>query len=241
MSVATTMRGEAPLLLRVTHPDGSVRAPLHVHLVGGAAGPLCGDRLHLSVELGADASLVMRSVAASLAQPGRAGASSSRTTVCADVHPGASLDWWPEPIVSVRGSDHIQATVLAVADDSAVVRWVDEVVLGRHDEPGGELTVRQRVSVAGCAVLHHVVRFDPRSDGVGRHGRHRVVVTGILLGRSSMTSMAVIESDHRIARYPLGERCTAWIVLADSVDVARGALAAAGLARTANIGPEIST
>jgi urease accessory protein len=235
-SVATTLRSEAPLLLRVTGADagdgsaGECHA-LQVHLVGGAAGPLCGDRLQFSVAVGAGASLVVRSVAASLAQPGRTGAPGSTATVSAQVASGATLDWWPEPLVSVRGSAHTQNSELSVADETAVVRWVDEVVLGRHDEPAGELTIRQRITVAGRPMLHHVARFDPSTAGIGRHGLGRVIVTGIVLGRPALPSIAAIESDHRMTRYPLAERCTAWVALADSVDVARRALCAAGLAR----------
>lgn len=235
------MRGEAPLLMRMTQPATSASPAVQVHLVGGAAGPLGGDRLHLSIEVGADSSLAMRSVAASLAQPGRVGAPPSSTTIRAEVRSGACLDWWPEPLVSVRGSDHRQVTDVAAADETAVVRWVDEIVLGRHDEPGGVLTTRQRVTVAGRPVLHHAARFDPLTDGIGRHGTARVLVTGILVGRPSLRSLSVIASDHRIARYPLDERCTAWIALAESVDVARAALVAAGLERCSIVGPEIAT
>jgi urease accessory protein len=67
-----TLRSEAPLLLRPTGPagDGGVR----VHLVGGAAGPLGGDRLRLEIEVGPEACLCLRTVAASVALPGPAGA-----------------------------------------------------------------------------------------------------------------------------------------------------------------------
>jgi urease accessory protein len=63
------LRGEPPLLPRRTgvRPDGAVV----VHLVGGAAGPLGGDHLALDVEVRPGAVLEIRSVAATLALPGR--------------------------------------------------------------------------------------------------------------------------------------------------------------------------
>ena len=58
-----------------------------MHLVGGAAGPLGGDRLRLEIEVGAGALLDVRSVAASLALPG-AGGAQSRLEVTARVEVG---------------------------------------------------------------------------------------------------------------------------------------------------------
>ena len=65
----TTLHGEPPLLLRPTGTaaDGATV----VHLVGGAAGPLAGDRLSLTVDLAAGANVELHSVAATVALPGR--------------------------------------------------------------------------------------------------------------------------------------------------------------------------
>src|SRR3954452_19481377 len=107
--------GEAPLLLRITDQgDG----PLTVHLVGGAAGPLGGDRLRTRVEVGRAAQLRLRSVAASLAQPGRELGSTSDARVEVFVAANGALDWHPQPLVSVAGSNHVQRTVVALADES---------------------------------------------------------------------------------------------------------------------------
>ena len=59
----------APLVLRRTGPD-------EVYLVGGAAGPLGGDDLCLSVEVGTGDRLRLRTAAASVALPGPDGAPS---------------------------------------------------------------------------------------------------------------------------------------------------------------------
>jgi len=172
-TVQSELFAESPLLMRVTD-SGPCR--LTVHLVGGAAGPLGGDRLTTTVNAGDGTNLQVRSVAASLAQPGPAGGR-SRADVSVAVGAGATLDWHPQPLVSVAGSDHVQRTTVAIADRSASVCWVDEVVLGRHDEPGGRLTLHQRFTVAGRPILQHTVSLDPDSAGIGRHGRARVLVS----------------------------------------------------------------
>ena len=151
VSAVTVMRCEAPLLVRQDTADGV----LTLWLVGGAAGPLGGDELSLRVVVGPGASVRVRSVAAMLAQPGVSGGSSElRTHV--DVGEGAALDWDPEPIISVRGSDHRSTTLLTAAPTSTV-RFADAASLGRHDEDPGLLTLHQRVTVAGHPVLDHAL------------------------------------------------------------------------------------
>ncbi len=234
-TVPTTLFGEAPLLLRVTSEDTGAGSGLEVHLVGGAAGPLCGDRLRTSIDVGAGAALTVRSVAASLAQPGPCGSSGSTATVGAVLAAGASLDWWPEPLVSVRGSDHTLTTTVDIDVDAGPVRWVDEVVLGRHDEVGGRLSMHQRFSVGGRPILRHSVTFDPATAGIGRHGSARVAVTAVAVGGPVLTAASSIEAGLRVVRYPLNPACTAWIALGDDLDRARDALARLGLERASGI------
>ena len=229
-NAVVALRAEAPLLLRVAG-GASAGVPLRVQLVGGAAGPLGGDVLQLDISVANDAALTIRSVAASIAQPGRPGTSGSHASITADVATGAALDWWPEPMVSVRGSDHEQSTTVRLADDTSTLRWVDEVVLGRHAEAGGRLTMRQRVTVGVLPVLHHAVVFDPQRRGIGRHGPERVVVTAVEVGRPSTSPASIIEPHLRGARFALSPTVTSWVALADDLDRARKALATLGLER----------
>ncbi len=175
------LRCESPLLLRES--DVTLRllaaVPL-VQLVGGAAAPLGGDDLRLDVHVGAGAAVAVRSVAATFAQPSTVPAR-SHAVVDVTIGPGAHLDWWPEPVVSVRGSDHEAATVVRVAG-GASVRWVDEVVLGRHREVSGRLVVRQRIELDGAPLCMHDATFDPAELSAGRHGTARVVITGLVHG-----------------------------------------------------------
>ncbi|HAI64799.1 MAG TPA: urease accessory protein, partial [Acidimicrobiaceae bacterium] len=82
------LRSDPPILLR---PTGDT-----VHLVGGSAGPLGGDRLRLDVTVRRNACLRLRSAAASVVLPGPT-ASSLRLAIT--IEPGGHLDWRPEPAV----------------------------------------------------------------------------------------------------------------------------------------------
>lgn len=144
-----TLRSEPPLVLRDT--------PAGVYLVGGAAGPVGGDRIALTVDVGPGAQLTVRSAAATLVFPGRA---ESRMEVHATVAPGGGLEWLPEPLVAVRGARHRSDTRIDVADGASLT-WRDEVVLGRHLEEGGAVTARMALDVAGAPVLRQELMLDP--------------------------------------------------------------------------------
>src|SRR5688500_13576061 len=137
------LSGEPPLLPRRTGPRMGPRTgsrtgagPVQVHLVGGAAGPLGGDRLRLEIEVGAGAALCLRTVAASVALPGPDGAE-SRLDVVATVAAGGRLSWLPEPLIAAAGCRHVAAADVTVAEGGRLV-WRDEVVCGRHGEEPGD-------------------------------------------------------------------------------------------------------
>ena len=69
-----------PVVLRPTGTGDE-----HVHLVHAAGGPLGGDDLALSVEVGPQARLTVRSAGATLVQPGAATDAPARWTVELDV------------------------------------------------------------------------------------------------------------------------------------------------------------
>ena len=80
------------MLVRVVAGRGPV---LSLAMVGGAAGPLGGDRLRFRLELGCGARVALRSVAATMAQPGPRG-EPSELRVELVVGADATLDWRPE-------------------------------------------------------------------------------------------------------------------------------------------------
>jgi urease accessory protein len=155
-----TLRGESPLLLRQTIGGYGRRT---VHLVGGAAGPLGGDELHLSVEVRPGAALTLRTVAASIALPGRAGAP-SRTVLDVRVGAGASLEYLPEQLVAAAGCAH-QALSTVELDEGARLLWREELVCGRHAESPGDATVSTHVTYAGVALLRQSLAVGPNAPG----------------------------------------------------------------------------
>lgn len=155
------LRGESPLLLRRTGPR---RDGVTVHLVGGAAGPLRGDDLRLDVEVGPGARLEVRSVAATLALPGRAGSPPSRLAVHATVGAGAFLRWWPEPLIAAAGCDHRAVTRVDVAAGGRLV-WRDDLVCGRHGEAAGDVRMDTTIRYAGTMLYRHDLAVGPGAPG----------------------------------------------------------------------------
>jgi urease accessory protein len=135
-TVLRVLKGEAPLLPRRTGPN-------EVHIVGGAAGPLGGDDLSLEIEVGPGAELWVRTVAASVALPGRDGAE-SRLAVHATVGEGALLAFLPEPIVAAARCRHRNESVVEIAADARLF-WREEAVLGRHGERSGDLYLSTKI------------------------------------------------------------------------------------------------
>jgi urease accessory protein len=157
---APVLRGESPLLLRRTGARGG---DLTVHLVGGAAGPLRGDDLRLDIEAGPGVRLDVRSVAATLALPGRPGPA-SRLTIRATVAAGATLRWWPEPLIAAAGCDHHTVTEVDVAEGGTLI-WRDDLVCGRHGEPSGDVRTTTTIRYAGTTLHRHDLAAGPAAPG----------------------------------------------------------------------------
>ncbi len=156
----STLYGEPPLLPRRTSRH---HGPAEVYLVGGAAGPLGGDDLRVDITVGPGAHLVVRTIAASLAQPSHPPAPSA-LTITATVSAGANLDWLPEPTVAVAGCDHLSRSIVDL-DEGATLSWREELIAGRHAEPPGDLRLATTVRYAGRTVLRHDVAIGPRAKG----------------------------------------------------------------------------
>jgi urease accessory protein len=215
------LRSQPPLTLRAGL-DG-------VQLVGSSAGPLQGDRLQLDVEVGAGASLRMGSVAAMLVQPGVVD-EPSRLRVEVRVGAGGSLRWTPEPMVLVRGCDHEGSTSLQLATDAEVI-WREELVLGRHDEPGGSARLRLRADLDGRPLLRNDVLAGPRWGGSlgpagvgGRRAIGSVLIVGERLVFSVTAASAPAREDVRLAVMPLTGPAALVTALSPSVPALRAAL-----------------
>jgi urease accessory protein len=156
------LRGEPPLLPRRTLPSDS-EGEVQLHLVGGAAGPLGGDDLRIEIEVGPDARLCVRSVAASLALPGPAGGE-SRLHVTARVAAGGRLRWLPEPLIGAVGCDHRTVTSITLAEGAALL-WREELVCGRYAEPVGDVRIETTLRYGGRTLLRNALAVGPRASG----------------------------------------------------------------------------
>lgn len=180
----TTLRSEPPISLRDT-PNG-------LYLVASGAGPIGGDDLHLEVDVGHGAAVVVRSSAASMVLPGPSGAASSlrvRATV------QGALRWAPEPTILVAGCDHRTSSSIELGPDASLW-WREVVVLGRHDERSGSLLQRLHVDRAGVPLLRTELPIGPRWPGAagpaGTDGA-RVVTSVLVAGLPAPTVPAGVD------------------------------------------------
>jgi urease accessory protein len=177
-TVVQRMRCEVPMLVRVI---GNCGPTLSLAMVNGAAGPLGGDRLRFQLEVGPGSSVAVCSVAAAIAQPGPRGGASD-LVVDLVVGDDATLEWHPQPTVSVAGSNH-RVSMRLSATGSSTVTLREGVSLGRLGEPPGRFALHERVTIDGIAVLDHETVFAPGSlMGPGANGRGRSMTTEVLIG-----------------------------------------------------------
>jgi urease accessory protein len=153
---AAVLRSDLPIVLRPADDA--------VWLAQGAAGPLNGDDVELSVEVPDGCSLRLRAVASTLVLPSLAGGV-ARITVRASVGAGASLELLLEPVVVADRARVELVTVLDLAEDATLL-WREEVVLGRHGEAGGEATTRVDVTRAGKPLLRNGIHVDGATPAV---------------------------------------------------------------------------
>ncbi|SHJ91475.1 urease accessory protein [Pseudonocardia thermophila] len=165
-----------PILLRPTGDD-------RVHLVQGAGGPLGGDELSLTLDVGAGARLDLRSAAATVVQPGADGGC-ARWSVTAAV--AGCLHWAPEPSIVTDGAELDSRLRIDVArGGSAVV--VETAVLGRHGQRGGRYRGELVATWAGRPLLTHVTQLDgadPVLSGPGGSAGARAVGSVLVVGRA---------------------------------------------------------
>ena len=143
------LASQAPLVLRAT---GEV-----VRLVAAAGGPLGGDELCLDIEVADGAQLELRSVAASVVLPDRAGRESS-VTLRARVGAGAHLSLLPEPTVICTGARHRAQTYVSL-HPRATLLLREELVLGREGEHGGRVSALLHVDRGGRALLRSTLEL----------------------------------------------------------------------------------
>ncbi|MCM6772250.1 urease accessory protein UreD [Nocardia sp. CDC159] len=119
------------------HATGGLAArrtgPETVHLIGTAATPLGGDELDIEIVVEPGARLAVRSVAATIALPGRV---TRKSVAHWRFEVAGALDFDPEPTVVAGGAEHETRTSLTLGDD-ARVRVRERVQIGRTGEDAG--------------------------------------------------------------------------------------------------------
>jgi urease accessory protein len=171
----TRLRSDGPLAVRAAGGHDPTTAT--VYLVGAAAGPLGGDDLTLHLIVAPGARLTVRSAATMLTMPGGpigqggqgdpGGSGESRFTIKALVGAGGRLDFGPEPTVAVAGCRHRSAADIELGS-RAVLRWREELILGRHAEPPGRYASRCDVTLDGVPLVRHELRVDDEATYAGR-------------------------------------------------------------------------
>jgi urease accessory protein len=185
-SCVSTLRSEAPLVLRLTRAKAAepwasnVTDVARVALTAGAAGPVGGDELDLTIEVGAGSSLVLSEISPTLLLPGPHG-EQSRTRIRIHVATGGTLIWLPEPMIAARGCDHLNDVAVDLAQGARFLMR-EEVLLGRHGEPGGQVTQRIRIRLQGRPLYRQDLRIGtPNAATPVVLGNHRAVGSTVVV------------------------------------------------------------
>jgi urease accessory protein len=151
--VVRELRSAAPMVLLPARTSGCAL----VHLVSSAAGPLGGDDLSLTVEVGPAAELTLVGVAATVVLPGPGG-EPSRSSVHLTLAPGARVAYLPEPTVVTARACHESELVAELAGDASL-RTREVLVLGRAGERPGTLTTATTATRDGRPLLRQHLRI----------------------------------------------------------------------------------
>jgi urease accessory protein len=209
-------------VLRSAPPLRLLPVGRELHLVGTAAGPVGGDRLRLRLLVTTGAAVTVRSATASLVHPGPRG-ERSMVELEIVVEGGGSLHWLPQPVVLVRGCDHVATATIRLAA-GATMLWREAVVLGRHAEPSGSLLQRLRVDIDDRPLLRNDLAVGPRWPGsLGPAGVDGATALATVLGVGIPIEVKPRDGV-RVGRFPLGEETTLVSALATSARALEEAL-----------------
>lgn len=213
------LRSDPPLLLRPTLSGLTLQA--------GAAGPIGGDQLELLIRVRPGTRLDVSTTAAMVVLPGP---EPSRLDVSIVVEAGATLNWIPEPLVSVVNSHHIQRLTVDAASDSTI-RLSEILVLGRSGEHPGTLESGLRVSYDGSVVLHQATHLGAPAEtavwsGPAITAGHGIVAGELRIGPDVVAGppVAVSSSTARGSRNPVHPRGSLSQVIAEDAPTARSLL-----------------
>ncbi|MEU0395358.1 urease accessory protein UreD [Streptomyces sp. NPDC006208] len=178
------LAGDGPLALRRTRATG----PGHrVTVVGAMSAPLGGDRLAIEAEASDGAQLTVDSAAATIALPGRTGAT-AHYDVTLTVGEDAVLRWLPEQLIAAQGSELRMRTSVELAATARLVLR-EEQILGRYGERPGTLTTRLTVHRAQRPLLDTELSCGPGAPG-GWAG------PAVLAGHRAVGQLLVVDPEY---------------------------------------------
>ncbi len=183
--------------------------PCRVHLVATAFGPLGGDDATIRLVVEEGARLCVRSVAAAVALPARAGGAPSVQRVRATV--AGELDLAPEPTVVATRAHHV-AELEAELGLAAVLTSAEQVLLGRHGEEPGRWTGTTRVLREGRPLLHTTVDLGPGAPAWLPPVAPRAYASTVHLAAGTHPPQQPVATGQDAVRLPLpgGWTATAW-------------------------------
>jgi urease accessory protein len=190
----TRLHSDPPFVLRPTNPVGAEpmrhwyrldAPPVQVSLVSGAAGPVGGDELKLSIDVESGAALVLRNVAATLVLPGPHHQQSRIETVIR-VAAGGAFVWLPRPVIAARSCHHLAITRVML-EPGARLLLREELLLGRHGEQPGAIRQRLRVTLGGRPLHDQELAL-----GAGVGSWDGPAVTG---GRRAVGSVLIVDPE----------------------------------------------
>ena len=193
-SKITRLHSEPPLVLLPTnrarhepmqrwHSCGT--APAQISLVAGAAGPIGGDHLSMSITVESGAALVLRNVAATLVLPGPHGRP-SRTEISVRVAAHGVLVWLPGPVIAARNCRHVSIADVTL-EPGARLFLREELLLGRYGEQPGAIRQRLRVRLDDQPLLDQELAIGP--DAPGWDG------PAVIGGRCALGSVLIVDPD----------------------------------------------
>ncbi|MGY2084116.1 urease accessory protein UreD [Blastococcus sp. SYSU DS0539] len=185
--------------------------PATVHLVATAFGPLGGDDATIRLVVEDGATLVVRSVAAAVALPGRGDPGPSVQRVLATVD--GVLDLRPEPTVATARAHHVSEVIAELAAGAGLTA-TELVALGRWAEEPGRWTGTTRITREGSPVLHTTVGLGPGGPAWGPAFAPRGYASTVHLGAPSpgADTPGGVRTGEDAVRLPLpgGWVATAW-------------------------------
>jgi urease accessory protein len=217
-TVLAVMRASGQLAVRRT-------GPCTVHLIATAFGPLGGDDAEICLVVAEGAQLRVRSVAAAVALPSRAGSAPSSQRIVAAV--GGTLDLGPEPTVVAARAHHV-AEVTAELGPAGVLTATEQVLLGRAGEEPGRWVGTVRVLREGLPLLHTTVGLGPGEAAWLPPVAPRAYASTVHIG----TGTVDVATGEDAVRLPLPG---GWVTTAWGAELHRVVAAAAALAPAAPV------